>query len=131
MSFSDLKISEIIVLADKHGDDKLIDKLSKILNDSDDAYYKRVTVHTIITQTITYADNKPLFKELSKFCLDNSQRAHYDYTIVFNQQEGYSQSRLKEDDMTEFLINLYSYGIYVIRDHQHFFSDTYQTFLEL
>ena len=129
--YSKLSISEVIVLADKHGDKHLIDKLNNILSRSEDDYDRRAVVHTAITQTITYADNRPLFKELSKFCLDNFQSTHYDYAVEFSQRLNYSPSRLKEDDMTEFLISLYSCGVHIIRDHQHFFSDTYQTFLEL
>lgn len=131
MHYIRLSISELIVLADKHGDDDLIVKFSNILSKAEDDYERRATVHTIITLTITYADNRSLFKVLSKFCLDNFQSTHYNYAIEFNQRLGYSQSRLKEDDMTEFLISLYSCGVYIVRDHQHFFSDTYQTFLEL
>jgi len=130
MPFIELEIKQIIVLADKHGSKDLFEKLHKRLSYSDD-YGFRTLMYVVISQTITYADNRPLFKELSEFCLANYIKTRFGHSIEFNQRIGYSQSRLKEDDMTEFLINLYSLGSVIVRNHQHFFSEEYQAFVEL
>jgi len=130
MSFFELNIKQMIVLADKHGDKELINKLYKKLDIFETYTYKN-SLCVIISQTITYADNRPLFKELSEFCLSNFKKTRFRYAIEFNQRMGYSQSRLREDDVTEFLINLYCLGCDVARNHQHFFSDEYQMFVDL
>lgn len=108
---------------------KLDETLSR--HDTGDISY---LILIIASRCITYADNRSLFKLLSAFCLDSIQKYRIGkryYQIEFRQELGYSPKRLREDDMTAFLIALYNSGYVIMKEHQHFFSEEYQMFVEL
>jgi len=137
MSIMFTKIAELIIAANDNGVSMLKSDLDKTMLRLS-GWDKRIVVNNFITLCIQYSDNKPLFKVLSAYCLDmlkneDIPRGIRLYSgIECNQRLlGYSQSRLREDDMTEFLIRLYPHKRMIINRHLHFFSDGYQTFVEL
>jgi len=136
MSIMFTKIAELIIAANDNGVSMLKSDLDKTMLRLS-GWDKRIVVNNFITLCIQYSDNKPLFKVLSAYCLDMLKnediptRIRVYNGIEFNQRLGYSQSRLREDDMTEFLIRLYPYSRVVVSHHLHFFSDEYKFFVEL